>query len=242
MRRNELIEMSSKSASAPGLLRKAIQPMNHRTRRPSGFTLVEILVVMAILFLLAAALLPGMARPHPRYPLRTRCVSNLRQIGLSFRLYANDHGDRFPFAVSNQFGGTLEFTNSPQVIRHFESMSNEMVTPKILVCPSDPGRKKATDFYSPLANRNLSYFVGLDAREDNPQLILSGDRNITGGTLSNGFLRLLPTNAAAGWTTELHNNAGNVGMADGSVQQVTAAQLRNQLQAQDLPVIRLAVP
>ena len=241
MRRNELIEMSGKSASAPGLLRKIMQPMSNRTRRPSGFTVVEILVVMAILFLLAAVLLPAMTRGNKRSP-HISCTSNLKQIGLSFRLYSNDHEDKFPFAVSNQFGGTMEFTNSPQVIRHFESMSNEMVTPKILVCPSDPGRKKATDFYSPLANRNLSYFVGLDAREDNPQLILSGDRNITGGTLNNGFLRLLPTNAAAGWTTELHNNAGNVGLADGSVQQVTAAQLRNQLQAQDLPVIRLAVP
>ena len=242
MRRNELNEMSSKSASAPGLLRKAMQPTNNRTRRPSGFTLVEILVVTAILFLLlATVLLPGLTRTNKRSP-RIGCTSNLKQVGLSFRLYANDRGDRFPFAVSNQFGGTLEFTNSPQVIRHFESMSNEMVTPKILVCPSDPGRKKATDFYSPLANRNLSYFVGLDAHEDKPQLILSGDRNITGGTLNNGFLRLLPTNAAAGWTTELHNNAGNVGLADGSVQQLSPASLRKQLQAQDLPVIRLAVP
>ena len=242
MRRNELNEMSSKSASAPGLLRKAMQPMNNRIRRPSGFTLVEILVVVAILFfLLAAVLLPGLTRTNKRSP-RIGCTSNLKQVGLSFRLYANDHGDKFPFAVSNQFGGTLEFTNSPQVIRHFESMSNEMVIPKILVCPSDSGRAKATDVYSPLANRNLSYFVGLDAREDNPQLILSGDRNITGGTLNNGFLRLLPTNAAAGWTTELHNNAGNVGLADGSVQQLSPASLRKQLQAQDLPVIRLAVP
>ena len=218
-----------------------MQPMNNRNRQPRGFTLVEILVVIAILAILAAVLLPAMTRPKGGRN-RLSCANNLKQIGLSFRLYANDHGDQFPFAVSNELGGTLEFTNSPQVFRHFESMSNEMVVPKILVCPNDPGRLRATSFLSPLANSNLSYFVGLDAEESKPNHLLSGDRNITGGTLSNGFLRVLPTNTAAGWTTELHTNYGNIGLSDGSVQQVTPTSLRRQLQAQDLPVIRLAIP
>jgi len=40
----------------------------------------------------------------------------------------------------------------------------------------------------------------------------------------------------------LHNNEGNLGLSDGSVQQVTSTGLLKQLQAQDLPVIRLAIP
>ena len=161
---------------------------------------------------------------------------------MAFRLYSNDHEDRFPFAVSDELGGTLKFVNSPEVIRHFQSLSNELVTPKVLVCPNDPGRLRASDFLSPLANSNLSYFVGLDGEESKTNRFLSGDRNITGGTLSNGFLRVLPTNTAAGWTTELHTNYGNIGLSDGSVQQVTPTSLRRQLQAHDLPVIRLAIP
>jgi prepilin-type processing-associated H-X9-DG protein len=72
--------------------------------------------------------------------------------------------------------------------------------------------------------------------------LLSGDRNITGGTLNNGFLRILKTNTLAGWTTEMHNRAGNIGLADGSVQQVTDRGLQQQLEASALPLIRLAIP
>lgn len=220
-----------------------MQPMNNRTWRTSGLSVVEVLLVIVTVVLLVAAFLPALARPrHNGNRMRSACLNNLRMIGISFRLFSNDHQDKFPFALSNQLGGTLEFVNSPQVIRHFESMSNDLVTPQVLVCPSDPGRLRATNFLSPLGNQNVSYFVGLEADESKANRLLSGDRNITGGTLSNGFLRTLTPTTTAGWTTELHNNAGNVGLADGSVQQFTPALLRKQLQAQDLPVIRLAVP
>ena len=120
-------------------------------------------------------------------------------------------------------------------------MSNELVTPRILVCPRDTQRRPTENFGS-FSNTNLSYFVGLDAREDAPQSILSGDRNITGGTLSNGFLRRLNANSDAGWTKEIHQNAGNVGLGDGSVQQMTTAALRQHVAGLTNLVIRLAVP
>ena len=71
---------------------------------------------------------------------------------------------------------------------------------------------------------------------------MSGDRNITGGILSNGFMRFLARTNNAGWTADIHVNAGNVGLADGSVQQMTSPGLQKQLQTQPLPVIRLAIP
>jgi len=46
----------------------------------------------------------------------------------------------------------------------------------------------------------------------------------------------------AGWTADIHVNAGNVGLADGSVQQMTSPGLQKQLEMQTLPVIRLAIP
>ena len=204
-----------------------------------ALTALDVFLVIATVALLAIVALPILARAKAR-PKRISCTSNLKQVGLAYRLWSNDHDGQFPFASTNA-AGSLRFVNSPQVFNHYLVMSNELITPKVLVCNSDTKRKAVPDF-TKFSNANLSYFVGLDAREDNPQLILSGDRNITGGTLSNGFLRLLPANAAAGWTSQIHSNAGNIGLSDGSVQQLMPASLQKQLQAQDLPVIRLAIP
>jgi hypothetical protein len=86
-----------------------------------------------------------------------------------------------------------------------------------------------------------SYFISFDADERDPNGFLSGDRNITGGSPSNGFLRVFTPKSVAGWTAELHNRAGNVGLSDGSVQQVTVQTLQNQVSMQTNN-FRIAVP
>ena len=213
--------------------------MKIQTPRPGGLTLVEVLFVVATVVLLVAVFAPGVS--HGKAPAkRIACASNLKSIGLACRLWSNDNNDEFPW-VSTNTAGSRAYVKSPQVFLHFAAMSNELVSPKVLICASDPQRTKTTDF-SQFSNTNLSYFVVLDADETKPQRLLSGDRNITGGTLSNGFLRTFLPTTAADWSSEIHRNAGNVGLSDGSVQQVTTLSLRKQLQAQDLPVIRLAVP
>ena len=69
----------------------------------------------------------------------------------------------------------------------------------------------------------MSYFLGLDAREDNPQTVLAGDQNLTTDGVPVGPGRLqLSINLILGWTKELHNQAGNLLLGDRSVQQMSS--------------------
>ncbi len=203
-------------------------------------TLVEVVVVLATVVLLLMTFVTRVTRCKNRSP-RISCTSNLKQVGLAYRLWSNDHEDQFPFASTND-AGTFRFANSPQVFLHFSAMSNELVMPKVLVCLEDKKRVKAADF-TQFSNANLSYFVGLDAREDQPQSILSGDRNVTGGTLSNRFMRRFTSTSEAQWTDEIHRKNGNIGLGDGSVQQVNSQGLNALIQAfTNVSVVRFAIP
>jgi len=73
--------------------------------RSRAFTLVELLVVLAVIGLLAGLTVPGLARGR-QAALGTRCVSNLRQLGIASRLYWDDHSDRaFPERVARRDDG-----------------------------------------------------------------------------------------------------------------------------------------
>jgi hypothetical protein len=65
---------------------------------------------------------------------------------------------------------------------------------------------------------------------------------IIGGTLERPNLMLVRTNRVMSWSNNLHVLAGNVGLADGSVQQVTATQLNQQFASVTNAVVRLAIP
>ena len=204
--------------------------MNSISRRftQSGFTLVALLVIVAVVAILAAMLLPALASAKKKAQ-RINCVNNLKQCGLAFRIWGSDSNGEYPMNLPTARGGTLEFVTGSDTFRHFQVMSNELSTPKILACPADT--RTAADNFARLKNQNVSYFVGLDATDEFPQRLLDGDRNITGDTAQeNGILKLVPGGPAS-WTTAIHNNQGNVGLADGSVQQCSNSGLREFLKA-----------
>jgi prepilin-type processing-associated H-X9-DG protein len=111
----------------------------------------------------------------------------------------------------------------------------------VLACSSDT-RQRAVN-WSSFTESNLSYFVGLDARETAPMALLTGDRNLTlnGVEVPPGLLEVT-TNSALGWSAGMHRGAGNVALGDGSVQQCTSARLAEQVNDQDITTNRLLVP
>jgi prepilin-type processing-associated H-X9-DG protein len=152
----------------------------------------------------------------------------LKQIGLGAKQWALDHTNSYPMSVSTNLGGTKEWIPTGETFRHFAVMSNELNTPFVLVCPADRTRKRARDLTFQ-SNSNVSYFVGLDATDDFPQMILFGDRNIFNGVRPANGVVSLATNFVTGWGPGVHNGAGNIALTDGSVQQLASSRMREAL-------------
>ncbi len=76
-----------------------VDPSSHSGRgRRRAFTLLELLVVMAVIAILAALLLPALSRAKSK-ARSIACISQLRQLGVATRLYAEDSGSRLPAAA-----------------------------------------------------------------------------------------------------------------------------------------------
>jgi len=231
---------------------------------------MEALIVLAVLMVFAAFFLPSLANRPIRAP-RIQCVNNLKQIGLATRVWEEDNNDKYPMAVYATNGGAYDFihhaetnaaplTPTPSQIgtppyqgRVFQVMSNELSTPKVLVCPSDSFHTRAaTNFWTAGQGSGdfdltkVSFFIGADANESDPQMVLFGDQNIglqaKAGPNIPGATRFtspmvvtsgaIGWNANAGWawTVDTHNKLGNLALADGSVQQVSITGLKNAMQ------------
>jgi len=212
-------------------------------QRNAAMTLFEVILVVAVLMLLAAFLLPDLARSRRRVS-RINCINNLHQVCTAFRIWEGDNNDKYPMAISVTNGGAMELVATGNVIASYLVISNELSTPKILVCPEDSSRIVARTFGDFIANSNVSYFVGVDVtNEVDSRRFLSGDGNFeTGGVpVKPGLVQFL-TNTPIVWADTRHHHRGNIGFADGSVQQFNTANLRQALQQTGLITNRLAIP
>ena len=212
---------------------------NQRNRALTRTDLAVIIAALAVLFVL---LLPTLV------PVRdgrqgVSCKGNLMSISLTCRIWAGNNSDKYPTQVSVTNGGAMELIATGNVAAYFQVMSNELSTPKDLICPQDTKRFCATNFTTDFNNSKISYFVGLNANQTNPKIFLSGDDNfaIDGVPVKSGLLEL-STNAPITWTAARHKFAGNIGLADGSVQGTTSSNLNQLLQQSGVATNRLAIP
>jgi len=217
-----------------------------------AFTLIELLVVIAIIAILAAMLLPALAAAKKKAQ-KISCTNNLKQVGLSFRLWEGDNNDKMPMAVTIANGGAQDNINYsgraaglpvPLVYQVFQCMSNQLSTPKVVYCPSDgiAGHTLTTTNFAALSqtspNINISYFVNGDATEADPQMLMSGDcsfgtggaGNVTAATRFTTDQGQFQSNYNWAWTAnDMHAGSGNVQFSDGSVQSLTVAALKTAL-------------
>src|SRR6516162_857439 len=117
--------------------------MKKLLKQKKAFTLIELLVVIAIIAILAAMLLPALAAAK-RKAQKINCVNNLKQVGLAYRIWSQDNGDKNPMQVPFASGGAKEnvrhgatAAGSFNPVQIFMVMSNELSTPKVAYCPSD---------------------------------------------------------------------------------------------------------
>ena len=212
-----------------------------RTKSTSAFTVIELLVTIACVLVTVAILLPTLARSKARAS-GMNCLGSLKQIGLSFRSWASDNHDHLPMQVSVTNGGTMELVASGLVFPHFRVVSNELSTPRILVCPIDKNKTSATNFESDLKDRNLSYFINVDAIAGNGSSLLCGDRNLRNKALADSRFVRISSTSIIGWNRDMHWEKGNVAFADGSVAAFTNGAVGPAVRMPAGITNRLAVP
>lgn len=204
-----------------------------------GFSRVELVVTVVVIVLLGG-LVCAYISSNRRASSHLTCAFNLKEIRLAELEFQKDHNDCFPWMLSTNDGGTLEYCAlGAQTFRHFQVESNNLLMCMLLDCPQDT-RTAATNFAN-LANENISYFIDFDSKPNAPMTIVHGDRNVT--SLSSVILQTtLSTPPSWIKSMGLHGDKGHLVFGDGHVEEVDSAGLSNAVQRTGIATNRLAVP
>jgi hypothetical protein len=165
------------------------------------------------------------------------CINNHKNTGLAFRILATDQDSRWPMNVPVPSGGSLDLTRNPDLLwRHYLVLSNELKSPKWLVCPRDPNKQPAGVFVQDPLHRNLvvlagnqhvSYFFGLQAdvsasaTDFRPVAIFGGDRNLMadGQSAPAGKFTIAGGQTPGFKAKRFHRGYGHLLLAKGRVQE-----------------------
>ncbi|HXC35587.1 MAG TPA: DUF1559 domain-containing protein [Candidatus Acidoferrales bacterium] len=128
--------------------------LKHQAQR--AFTLIELLVVIAIIAILTSLLLPVLNNATS-VAKRTQCSNNVRQINMAIHMYADDHGDEFPYN-----GSPLYYAYKPSIMAYIAQTSSTnmgaFTNQAVFACPSD-----TAGFYMLGLTYNSSYgFNGVE--------------------------------------------------------------------------------
>lgn len=124
------------------MIRKYIKRHSTKRRPVTGFTLIEILVVIAIIAILAAILFPAFARAREN-ARRTSCMSNMKQLGLGMLQYAQDYDEHY-------YGGN-RVTNAGPLTYLFVGVGwagavyPYVVSTQVYKCPNDTNPGSGTN-------------------------------------------------------------------------------------------------
>jgi len=115
--------------------------MNQNRRAQAAFTLVELLVVIAVIAILTALLLSVLSRAKAGAK-RTACLENLRQINLGLRMYSDDSSDYSPKTPHTNnlpsLANIIDFTGFKEVMKHNVGLNGpSSAQDKIFACPAD---------------------------------------------------------------------------------------------------------
>jgi len=154
-----------------------------------GYAPLEVLVVASITGIMGA-LLPALGTAKAKAN-RIKCISNIRQVNMSFMAYADDNNGRYPWLQQERdlvaMGGNKVWGFDVELLLANPAIKSNLGSPKILVSPSDPAAMPANEkvnFTSrnlkKIDRRALSYAVHLGADYQNPQAILGITRNFEG--------------------------------------------------------------
>ena len=139
------------------LRRRPGRAEDSRPLLPSGFTLIELLVVISIISILASMLLPGLGRAKQQAKMTT-CINNLRQMGVTMRLYVDDSDYRYPpmwvfeteGAVSGRVWWTMQALGGrdpvPKMLPYYPTAKSRPFYPylspsEVFRCPVDKGQR-----------------------------------------------------------------------------------------------------
>jgi prepilin-type N-terminal cleavage/methylation domain-containing protein/prepilin-type processing-associated H-X9-DG protein len=173
-------------------------------RGSAAFTLIELLVVIAVIGILAAMILPALGGAK-RQALTTQCLSNIRQIGIGFSLYAEDAQDQVPPAgIWASIGlnfyawdtGINIYIGGSASISHWVSQVGPealpaSIEPKVLRCPLDTGTN-ANDYYGGGLD-NGTQGVGIGRRSYSMNAVNDGLFNSINGEANAPMVSPLPT-------------------------------------------------